>query len=107
MDFAEQAAALGFAVDEFVDLLEIFVATSSEDIDQLRTAIDAGAMTVAAAAAHSIKGAARGFGFDELARRAEALEMQARGQGSDQVRDILADLETRLAEIGAALQGYR
>lgn len=107
MDFAEKAAALGLALDEFVDLLEIFVATSTEDIDKLRTAIDTGAMMVAAAAAHSIKGAARGFGFDELAREAEALEMQARGQGPGLSRDILADLETQLAEIVAALQGYR
>lgn len=107
MDFVEKAAALGFAVDEFIDLLEIFVATSTEDMEKLRTAIDAGAMVVAAAAAHSIKGAARGFGFDELAQEAEALEMQARTQGPGLSRDILDGIEKRLAEIVAALQKYR
>jgi len=107
MDFTEQAAALGFAVDEWVDLLELFVATTTEDLEKLRTAIDAGAMTFAAAAAHSIKGAARGFGFDELSREAEALELQARGQGQGQPRDMLAGLEARLGEIVAALQKYR
>lgn len=107
MDFTEKAADLGFAVDEFLDLLELFVATTTEDLATLRTAIANGAMTNAAAAAHSIKGAARGFGFDELSREAEALEMQARGQGPGQPQEMLDGLEARLAEIVAALQKYR
>jgi HPt (histidine-containing phosphotransfer) domain-containing protein len=107
MDFAEKAIALGFAEDEFLKMLELFVATTTEDISKLRTAIDANAMTIAAAAAHSIKGAARGFDFDELSREAEAIEIQARCRDLGQTRDLLAGLEARLAEIVDALEEYR
>jgi len=107
MDFTEKAAALGFAEAEFEELLELFVDTTAQDLKKLKSAIEDDAMVAAAEAAHSIKGAARGFGFDELAREAEVIEKQARCQGLGPNRDILTGLEAGLDEIIAALKRHR
>lgn len=103
MNFKDKADALGFAEDEFQDLLELFVDATTQDLKKLKSAIEDGAMVTAAETAHSIKGAARGFDFDELARQAEAIEKRARGQDLGRNRDILTGLEAGLDEIIAAL----
>lgn len=53
------------------------------------------APAVAAAAAHTLKGSARGIGAWRVANAAEALELAASGQ--------VAELRAALAELGAAI----
>ena len=58
---------------------------------------------LAAAAAHTLKGSARGIGAWRVARAAELLEHAASGDGEgDSIRDTARDLDEAIAELRAA-----
>jgi HPt (histidine-containing phosphotransfer) domain-containing protein len=59
-------------------LAAIFVEEASRRLAALRSSADSHDLTNLEAAAHSLKGAAAALGYGELARRAEALEAEAR-----------------------------
>jgi len=76
----KRAAGLGLETDEYLELVEVFVDATRSDLSQLQSAISAGDAPRAAAAAHSIKGAAASLGFDTTQHLAKKIEMNARKQ---------------------------
>ena len=98
MDFARMAEELTFDLDDFLPLVRLFLEVSAEDLDRLDEAYLLQDLSLAATAAHSIKGAAANLGFGELAATAAEIEKKARlGDASP----ILAGSESLRAGLAA------
>ncbi len=82
------------------EVLEIFVRQSALMLDRISSAEPA----VAAAAAHTLLGSARGIGAWRVARAAERLEDAASRPGDEAtVSDAIAELRTACLEASAAI----
>ena len=102
MDFKALASRLGLDEADFVELVALFVTTSLSDIDKMKQALGQNSQQDAAAAAHSIKGAAGNLGFNDLFELAKIMEMQARKGDMKKFSDHLADLESQVSELDRA-----
>ena len=85
MDFKESRENLGMEEDEFQEIAELFLETSSADFGKLCSAIDKGDARLIVEAAHSIKGAAGNLGFQEVYETAKEIEEKA---GNDRLEGI-------------------
>lgn len=104
MNLSDKAKSLGLEEIELREMLQLFVETSLSDLQKLQWAIDHRQLELAAAAAHSIKGAARSFGFDELAGKVEKIELRARRNNLDHSRDVLRAVRLEIDEIAQLLR---
>jgi HPt (histidine-containing phosphotransfer) domain-containing protein len=78
MKLKELAENLEMGVDEFLELIELFLETSASDLNQWQSGIDEKDGKKVMVAAHSIKGAATNLGLVEIYEVAEKTEMEAR-----------------------------
>lgn len=99
MDYANMASQLGIDEEDFMELVELFVTTTRSDLDKVRQGVSTGNAADAAAASHSIKGAAGNLGFEEMASLAKTMEFQAKDGNLDGFDAYISDLETRLAAL--------
>jgi HPt (histidine-containing phosphotransfer) domain-containing protein len=82
------------------EVLEIFARQTTLTLKRIAGAEPARA----AAAAHTLKGSARGIGAWRVARAAERLEQAADGEGDDQAMNAaIAELEAASLEVRAAI----
>ncbi len=97
MDLKELGENLGLELDEFVEIVELFVTTADSDIEKIRDAIKENDSFKAQEAAHSLKGSAGNLGFMEISNIAMEAEKKAREQdlnGFDgMVNEIILKLE--------------
>ena len=105
MDFEKLAENLGLEEDEFLEMAELFLETSSADLDKLRLAIEAGNAQEIARAAHSIKGAAGNLGFMEIFETAKEIEKKTDGSALQDVAEYVQVLEKNLAEVAGHCTG--
>ena len=73
MNFSEMAENMGLEYNEFAELVELFVETSTFHLERLQTAIDKENKQQAVEAAHYIKGAAGNLGFTRIYDLAKAI----------------------------------
>ena len=107
MNVRRLAKNLDLEVDDFLKLLELFIEATLSDLAELHEAIRQGRPHQVAQCAHSIKGAASNFGFDQIYERAKTLEANARGgtlEGSGEAAGFIKEL---LDGVRAALEDYR
>ena len=78
MNLESLAQELGLENDEFLEVAELYVEVCASDVRRLQTAIDNDNASLAAEAAHSIKGASGNLGFTRAQAAAEKIESQAR-----------------------------
>jgi HPt (histidine-containing phosphotransfer) domain-containing protein len=78
MKLKESAENLEMGVDEFLEMIELFLETSASDLDQWQSGIDEGDGNKIMMAAHSIKGAAISLGLVDIYEVAKNTEMEAR-----------------------------
>lgn len=104
MNLGDMAKALGFDEDEFCEMLELFVETTVADLEKLKFAIDQGIPELVVEASHSIKGAARSFGFDEISKVAETIEVKARNKDLDGSAEMMNSVRAELDGIILTLQ---
>lgn len=105
MNFRELAKNLGLEEDEFLELVELFIETTSSDLAKLESAISNRAKEQLVEAAHSIKGAAGNIGFGDIHELAKKIEMNASRhifEGSpgaaQSIREILDAISEALTE---------
>jgi len=89
--------------DECVELLRLFIETSSRDLELLDTAIARGDMKEAWEAAHSLKGSAVSLGLDAFSDSAKNIETEAKHGRISSVSEDIRFLRTQLDEIGASV----
>ena len=78
MNFEKLAGEIGFEKEDYLELIELFINTTTSDIDKLKTAINNGDFNAAENAAHSIKGAASNLGLTEISNEAKKIEYAAK-----------------------------
>ncbi|OGQ91101.1 MAG: hypothetical protein A2464_12170 [Deltaproteobacteria bacterium RIFOXYC2_FULL_48_10] len=96
MDFNDLALRLGIDEEEFKELVELFITTTRSDIKKIKNGVLDHNPVDAAAASHSIKGAAGNLGFDEIFSLAGDMEMQGKGGSLDNFDVYIRDLEKKV-----------
>ena len=66
MNFRKTFEKLGLEEDEYIELIELFIETSTSDIDKLQSAIVGGDTEKISRLAHSLKGASVNLGLEEF-----------------------------------------
>lgn len=96
MDYKDLASQLGVDEEDFVELVELFVETSLGDIEKIKAGLAQNSPPDAAAAAHSIKGAAGNLGFNDIFTLAKDMEMQAKEGSLDNFETFINELEAKV-----------
>lgn len=90
VQFELMASRLGMDRAEFMEFIQLFVSTTRAELDKIRQGLVHGAAKDAAAAAHSIKGAAGNLGFMDMFDLAQTMETQAKAGLLDEFGDHMA-----------------
>jgi len=107
MNFEKLAGEIGFEKEDYLELIELFINTTTSDIDKLKTAINNGDFNAAERAAHSVKGAASSLGLMEISDEAKKIECAAKG-GTGTITALSADrLEAILNRIRENFKTYK
>ena len=105
MDINKLAKNLGLEEDEYLELVALLIQTSTADIGRIESAIKEQDPDEAAAALHSIKGAAGNLGLMDIYELARQGESDARNNALDKIPDIVHAIKTRLNSL-AELAGH-
>lgn len=104
MNFSKLAENIGLEDDEFVELVELFVETSTSHLESLQSAIDNGSTQQAVEAAHYVKGAAGNLGFTGIYDLAKVIEEKARQNSFEGASEALKTIRDRYDQIAEALR---
>ncbi len=104
MDLKELGDNLGLEVDEFTELVELFLTSAASDIDRLQKAYTDNNSNLAAEAAHSLKGSAGNLGFSEFSDIAKNIENNARKNILERADETLTALNEHLSIVSDSLQ---
>lgn len=107
MNFSELAENIGLEEEEFVELVELFVDTSTSALEALQSAIDKGNAQQALEAAHYIKGAAVNLGFTSIYELSKAIEEKARHNSFEGASEALKTIRYRYDQIVEVLYGRK
>jgi len=103
MDFEGPASRLGIDKEDFLELVGLFITTTQSDLSKIRLGMENNAPSDAAAAAHSIKGAAGNMGFEDMAMVAQKMEFKGK-EGSLEGFDVwIAEMEVFLNRLRDSL----
>ncbi len=101
MDVQALSESIGFELDEFLEMLELFIESGGEDLAALEAAVAAGDAQRAHEASHSLKGSAGSLGLDdifELARNIDDRNRRGLLEGIDQqVEELRSRYEALVA----------
>jgi HPt (histidine-containing phosphotransfer) domain-containing protein len=107
MDLNHQATSLGLDTTDYLELVEVFMETTDVDLLRLESGLSAGAFQEVAEAAHSIKGAAAGLGFENAQVLAKEIEMNARQNVLEGTREHAEAIKGELTAINEALKAFQ
>lgn len=101
MNFKHLADQLGLDEEDFLELVELFIDTTKSDLAKIRQGVADNNPADAAAAAHSIKGAAGNLGFESMAVLSQKMEMQAKAGSLEGFAEYIDDLQAQLDYLAA------
>lgn len=104
MNIKKLADIHGLTIEEFSEIVKIFMNTAKEDIEKIRSAAGTGDTLSAGQAAHSLKGAAGNLGFKQLSEMAQAAEMNAKNDDLEKIASSLPSLSEQLEDIAAQFE---
>lgn len=96
MDFKQHAEKLGLEVDEYLELLELFIDTSDADMANLENAVRTKNAGEAEKAAHSLKGASASLGLTKIAEIARLIEKSAREGSTNDGLELLEKIRDNI-----------
>ncbi len=99
MDFQKLADSIGFEQADYLELIELFVETSLNDIKKIGRAIEKNDPEAAAGGIHSIKGAAGNLGLMEIYDTAQKLESLARLRPLAEIVEPVNRLQNAVSDI--------
>jgi len=99
MELEKIAEKLGLDVEDIQELLELYVETTTTDLNDLKGAIEANNMELAHAKAHSIKGASGNLGLDEMFELAKEIDDRARENSPDGLDNMVHVLKKNLTAL--------
>ena len=99
MDIARLAENLGLEAEDFSELFELYMQTTSTDLKDLKAALAAGDAEEVHKKAHSMKGASGNLGFDELYKTAGKIDNQARDGSLDGLEEMVRSFHQEFEEM--------
>ena len=105
MNFQELAENLGLEIDEYKELIELFIDTGEADFQKIQEAMAGRDADQVMRSAHTIKGAAGNLGLMEVSETAKIIEDNARNNQLDDIVPAVQTLETQFKAIEAFMQG--
>lgn len=103
MDFRGLANHLDMEKDEFLEVLNLFLDVSDDELRTLQSALDKGDPQKAARAAHSIKGAAINLGLLEMYEFAKSMEKSTRENHVDEAYEMAKRAKVEIDRIRETL----
>jgi histidine phosphotransfer protein HptB len=104
MNLKELAIHLEMEEGEFLELIELFIDTSTSDLNHLQWAVETGEDLNALKAAHSIKGAAANLGMTEIYERVKKIEAEVREDHLDRTLELIPDLRKMIEQVAEGLR---
>ena len=105
MNFQELAENLGLEVDEYKELIELFIATGSADFHKIQEGMAGHDAEQVMRSAHTIKGAAGNLGLMEVSETARVIEDNARNNQLGDIAPAVQTLEAQFKAIEVFMQG--
>jgi HPt (histidine-containing phosphotransfer) domain-containing protein len=105
MNFQELADNLGLEVDEYRELIELFIDTGAADFQTIQEALAGGNSEQVMRSAHTIKGAAGNLGLMDVSETAKNIEDCAGKKQLDSIRTAVQILKTQFDAIEAFVHG--
>jgi HPt (histidine-containing phosphotransfer) domain-containing protein len=104
MNVRQLANQLEMEEEEFLELIDLFLDTSTSDLNHLQSAVEKEEGPNAVKAAHSIKGAAANLGMAEIYELAKKIETEAHGNRLDRIREWIPTLRGLLDQVAEGLK---
>ena len=101
MNFKELAENLGLEVDEYRELIELFVDTGAADFQKIDEGMSTGDSELVMRSAHTIKGAAGNLGLMAVSETAGIIEENANNNNMDGLSATVDVLKTQFEAIEA------
>jgi HPt (histidine-containing phosphotransfer) domain-containing protein len=105
MNFQELADNLGLEVDEYRELIELFIDTGTADFQKIQAALAGGNSDQVMRSAHTIKGAAGNLGLMDVSETARSIEDNASKNQLDSISTAVQILKTQFEAIEAFVHG--
>jgi len=105
MNFKELAENLGLEVDEYLELIELFIDTGFADFHKIQEAMARSDSDQVMRSAHTIKGAAGNLGLMDVSETAKIIEENANNNQLDNLGATVATLKTQFDAIEAFVHG--
>ena len=105
MNFQELADNLGLEVDEYRELIELFIDTGSADFQKIQDALAGGNSDQVMRSAHTIKGAAGNLGLMDVSETARSIEDCASKNQLGSISTAVQILKTQFEAIEAFVHG--
>ena len=99
MDIKKLADNLGLDPEDYNELLELYIQTTSADIEELRTALSSNDAESAHDRAHSIKGASGNLGLNDLFVLAKEIDDRACNNSLEGLNDRLNDFNIKFERL--------
>ena len=104
MNLRRLAAQLEMEEGEFLEIVELFLEASASNLGELQSAVEGKDARGAAAAVHSIKGAAANLRFTEIFELAQKMEKDACENRLEEVPYAIRAIQDGLNQIGESLK---
>jgi histidine phosphotransfer protein HptB len=105
MDFLTPAQRLGLELDEYIELIGLFLETSDTDIGGMERAAVAHDFTSLVERSHSLKGSSGNLGLIEIYEKAKQIETNARANSIEGFDNLLLHIKQQVIIITDALKG--
>ncbi len=99
IDIEKLSQELGFEMEDFMMLLELFSETSQSSLAQIEDALESNDYATIIKEVHSIKGSSANLALADIVNIARELEIYAHQQREDRIRTLLRDLEAMIEKV--------
>lgn len=99
MDIKQLAENLELDLEEFNEIFEIYMETTSSDLQEIKAALQDGDAERVHEKAHSIKGSSGNLGLDELYKLAKQIDDRARVNSLNGLEDLVSDFYERYEKL--------
>ncbi|MDI7260913.1 MAG: Hpt domain-containing protein [Thermodesulfobacteriota bacterium] len=104
MNLKESAKKLELEEEELLELVDLFLKTTSSELTELQSALEKKGFPVAERMAHSIKGAAGSLGLMDIHDAAKGIEMALRENHLTDINGCILMIREKLDLIAEALK---
>ena len=99
MDIKKLAENLDLDLEDFNEIFEIYMETTSSELQELKAALQDGDAERAHEKSHSIKGSSGNLGLDELYELAKQIDDRARVNSLNGLEDLVRNFDERYEKL--------